>query len=791
MLNYVQITGQYTGVDQSPATGTVVFTPNTTCYAPGIPELSPGTPITAQIVAGSLRSASGGTLSLLATDNTLNFTGRTGYLSYQVQETVNGVVFDAWSFTLPYSKYGAGPVDINSLANTTAGSTGIVPPAGDIGGTSSSPTVVSTHLASPLPVAQGGTAAATAAAGLANLGGAAVAGDIGGTSAAPQVTGTHLAAPLPIAQGGTGTATGAPQNDVLAGPATGGAGAPSFRALAAADLPAATTGTQGAVILDGTAGDIQPAGVQAAGAKGQAADAKHVHPFQPWQFLPESYGAKGDGKIITDAVLASNTTLTSATAGFTSADTGKFIMINGGQGSAAIPLITTITYVSATTVTLGTAAAVSGSGYAAVYGTDDTAAINSAVTAAKNYALAGPFFAEVLFGAKIYILATGPSQTGNGASTPTFNAHIPLPYPAANGTTQKLVIALTGAGDDGFFQFWESTTPNLAGSVLVSMPPLPAPSVPDAVFGNQSVIGGPSGSAGFTGGFANVKPVIRGIQVVCPAYTNEYAFDLGYVSAMRIQQSSAHIFAPAGVNGGNGPLLKDLPGQGGFQSKIGAGLRSPVIGNNADVTADDFTVEGYSRGLYLFDHFTAGAVRTIYTDVAVLIDLSQGLSGISHGIRIALLNCEQYNGGIKVNGSTYCPVYVNLDAECPSGPAYDIQDNGNALYGVLHWDDTNSRAVGVQGAANLKVISDRLGPGVWAGAPAAPASGTAQQNTAWRDATVWVTSTAAITAVAVDGTAVFSGSAAAGTPVPVRVPSGHTYTVTSAGGTLTAHWVLD
>jgi Pectate lyase superfamily protein len=46
-----------------------------------------------------------------------------------------------------------------------------------------------------------------------------------------------LPAPLAISSGGTGTSTGAAQNDVFAGPATGGAGAPSFRSLAAADLP--------------------------------------------------------------------------------------------------------------------------------------------------------------------------------------------------------------------------------------------------------------------------------------------------------------------------------------------------------------------------------------------------------------------------------------------------------------------------------------------------------------------------------------------------------------------------
>lgn len=47
-------------------------------------------------------------------------------------------------------------------------------------------------------------------------------------------------------------------------------------------LPAATTGAQGAVILDGTASDIQPAGIQGAGSTGKVPDAGHVHPAGMW-----------------------------------------------------------------------------------------------------------------------------------------------------------------------------------------------------------------------------------------------------------------------------------------------------------------------------------------------------------------------------------------------------------------------------------------------------------------------------------------------------------------------------
>lgn len=54
--------------------------------------------------------------------------------------------------------------------------------------------------------------------------------------------------------------------------------APAWNTVVAADLPGATTSTQGAVILDGTASDIQAVGTAAAaGSVGKAADAGHVH----------------------------------------------------------------------------------------------------------------------------------------------------------------------------------------------------------------------------------------------------------------------------------------------------------------------------------------------------------------------------------------------------------------------------------------------------------------------------------------------------------------------------------
>lgn len=94
-------------------------------------------------------------------------------------------------------------------------------------------------------------------------------------------------------------------------------------AIQAADLPTGTTSAQGALQLDGTAGDIQASpGTAAAGGKGQPADAKHVHP-QPPMFAPAGLtgataasryvGATSGGQPVSGTFSANDWALDSAT----------------------------------------------------------------------------------------------------------------------------------------------------------------------------------------------------------------------------------------------------------------------------------------------------------------------------------------------------------------------------------------------------------------------------------------------------------------------------------------------
>lgn len=501
----------------------------------------------------------------------------------------------------------------------------------------------------------------------------------------------------------------------------------------------------------------------------------------PWQFFADDYAA-GDGKVISDLTIGAGnlSQATSASANFTPADTGKTIMINGALG-AATPLITTITYVSATTINLAAPATQAITSANTFYHTDDTANINSAYSAAGTYALAHNYYAEVIYGAKFYGLASGPTQTTSPAVQ---NAQIPLPFPNVNGSTQKLVIASIGAGSNNHSDYWESVISNMAGTCLVST--VKAPASQDPTYGIQSVIGGPSGGGAFTGGFANTKAILKNIAIWAPAMTNQYGADFRYIGGANVEKCSFKAFAS--VNGSQ-PNLPSLPGNSFFQTRFSAGLYMPVSSNNADSYVDEVAVEGFSIGVGCSDTFTAGKLQVNYCSFGLYVDATLGLSGNMASITVENFCCGETAAAIHVNGGGFVPMYINLATE--GILTAHVQDGGNALRGVVRWNDTGLGSPAVTGAANLEFVSDNLQPGVWSGAPAAPSSGSAQQNMAYRPATVWVTSTAAITAIAVDSSQVFSGSVASGVPLQVRVPGGHTYTVTSPGGTLTTHWILD
>ena len=524
-----------------------------------------------------------------------------------------------------------------------------------------------------------GTTAWTSLAYFAGGGGGAVSSVFGRTGAVVAQAGDYTAAqvgalsnstPVTIAEGGTGQATQQAAIDAL-------------------------TGTQSAgkyLRSDGTHATLQviqegdlPAGVG----------------DQAWQFRPESYGAKGDGKIINDATVAGGalTTLTSASANFTSSDTGKHIMLNGGQGNNAQPLITTITFVNSTTVTLGVASSGALTNASAIYGSDDTSAINSCLTAAGSFATGafGNYHAQVLLGNKFYCLTTPPPvASGIGGST---TCQLQIPSPNANGTTQKLVIDILGAGSADANMYFDSAVPNIQGSALVSMC-IPAYSPGTNPY--PSVIGYQyADTGGLTGGFANTKVFVDGVTVVIPFLGPQGAYDFRFLSGAGIGSASAMAFSAVAGSYSNLPSLNGLGGQQGGSS---VGLFMPLTGNNDDCQIDSFAVEGFTYGINVTEHIAAKRLDAIYCIVGI-----QCVGGGAHGNWVGYFSAEVCVTAVQYTGTSAFPLVISyMDTEQIS--TWHVQDTQNALYGKVIVHTNSGSPPAVQGGSHMSITYDLYGP---------------------------------------------------------------------------------
>ena len=507
---------------------------------------------------------------------------------------------------------------------------------------------------------------------------------------------------------------------------------------------------------------------------------------QPYQFRPETYGALGNGQFTSDVSSNGTTTYTSPTIAGDATAPGKFVMINGANGTTSGPVIAKILSVNAAANQFVTnvAAGATASGCLTVWGSDDTAAFVACEQAKQTYALttSKSFAGDTLLGSKIYCLASAGVQTSAGGTLAGQNTQWPVYYPNVNGTTNKYVPRFIGSGTSGQMQYFQSSTVNAAGSVVVSMWNASGGS------GLTSVLGGPNTQVNLTGNFANVSPVVKGITFVCPVLGTQNGMDFRFCAGFDIDEVLCTAFAS--VVAGTSPLLPSLPGNAGLGPAGAAGLLASLGTNNDHCNVGTLGVEGFAFGSSAAEHYNARRVSCIYCNVGLFV--SEIVGGVAqHGVSVLYFSCEATNIALQSSGiaSDQMPVFIGLmDTEVIN--TTDIQDTNNTLTGTVYWADFERTTMNVSGAANLKIINTRLAPGTWAGAPAAPASGTAQQNTSFRDATVYASSTVPITAVTVAGVAT-GYAAAANTIIPIRVPSGESYTITAATGTQTTHWVLD
>jgi len=154
----------------------------------------------------------------------------------------------------------------------------------------------------------------------------------------------------------------------------------------------------------------------------------------------KNYGARGDTRMVKDAVLtSSSSTVTSATAAFTSSDVGKIIYgVETSTGLLRLPRGTVSAVNSSTSITVSTTATGNYTGIWLVFGTDDADGIRSAVTAARAMEPMGT----------VYLPSGGYLTT-----KALFNTS----HPSGGGGTSRLGLGVTGDGSQSTVIFLDPT----------------------------------------------------------------------------------------------------------------------------------------------------------------------------------------------------------------------------------------------------------------------------------------------------------------------------------------------
>ncbi len=489
----------------------------------------------------------------------------------------------------------------------------------------------------------------------------------------------------------------------------------------------------------------------------------------PWQFDVALSGARGNGKVILDATITSGAlgTLTSSSAAFTSADTGKTILVDGAAG-AGRTLVTTITYVSATSVTLATAATSAVSAVTAVYGSDDTSAINTAKNAAVTWATTGTgatWYAEVVFQPGIYLVAGPPAQGG----TTKGNAQIPLPVLPMSG--RKLTLVFRGTEESTSNMYGLNTLPLVGGAALVCGR---TDGTNSGTYGPASVIGGPTnpqvGRPGPSNTFTNLRAVIKGITLIMP-YNSTYAgFDFYGCAAASVPSATVTVLAePSELGNPNADISNRWP----------SALRMPSLSNDGNCDIGEYNCSGMWIGVSIGEHVHASSLNIFYCEFGIegYCDL-QG-TPMTHASRIDYACVEACYNQLIFDDSLCRLDIACLDMDGGSGGNM-VQDPSNVGWGNINWRGAGNELT-ISGGGRLRLISGDQARGN-VGSPTF-VLGTALVNPWWRDAFI-IISGGTVTGISIDGVA--TGETSGG----FLWPTGQTMTINGSALPTTTVWLL-
>lgn len=376
------------------------------------------------------------------------------------------------------------------------------------------------------------------------------------------------------------------------------------------DLLAATgagTPARVAVGADGTA--LVADSTQAAGMHWTIVATKPA-----WQFdvTAAAYGAKGDGRLVTDASMTIGSPIVnSATANFTNADVNKVFMVKGADALGVTSLVATVSSVqSATQATLNRSAATTVSSALAMWATDDTAAFQAAINAAVAYGTSatgagyGQVFVPPAPNGKFYgiggALVQGGATKGNGQLT--------VPIIATSGN--KLVIDIEGPPSFAPVRHWLEVPPNTAGACIVSFGVFASIGAQTASLngnGQAALFSGPTGANGYglgSGGplgasvFSNIQVGLRNLNLLTThsTYGLTYApYNFHGCANAYLENVSVSTTGTAAAGDFNTPVT--------FANGASIAGVMPASGNNDSCKMLNVVTQGgYTYGPYVTEH---------------------------------------------------------------------------------------------------------------------------------------------------------------------------------------------
>jgi hypothetical protein len=741
-------------------------------------------PVVAKIQGTVISSPPGGTTEFLRGDGTWEIPGGGGSLPLI---TVGDTLYEGTG-PAPARLAGNATTTKMFLSQTGTGSASAAPAwntiaAGDVPVLNQNTTGTAAGLSATLPVSSGGTGQASQAAALTALAGtqaagqylrsngtatalsAIQAGDVPALNQSTTGTAANVTGTVAIANGGTGAATQQAAMDALAGSVTSGRylrGSGSHVTMSApqpGDLGATASQSGYTPLL------LNPATGMVWG--------------YPWKFDLFSYGAAGNGVIVTDgAMTASGNTLTCGTsAPFTPGSVGQYVVVAGAKGAYA-PLATTITgYTSATQVTLAASATATCSAAVTMIATDDTAAIQAAWAAAYSYWQAHGGTVECTVDPFIFGVA-GPLITGSPTEG---NSQLPWPGPVPV-TGPKFPMTLKGSGDPTSLPHWQQTIPQAQGSFFMSMI---LGTSNGGANGPPHVIGTPvSGYGGEPGLYSNALVTIDGIGII-----TSYNGGIGGVDLFGAAEANVVSLGvmPAGVvpTGGSSPI-PNITSTTNISNQWGWGLRMPAAGNNDNCEVGTFSVEGQCYGFGPSEHTSAKSVRAIYCITGIEAHSGNGVTMVHSG-RISYASveaCTNMVGAYPTGG-----IRLDIDTLDGEDTGIVVYDPSSQITGTFGWrgDTANGgyRTTSPNNTASLvRLVNLTQATGPVASPHAAPATATAWLNGYYRDAWV-VASLSGGTFTSLNVDAVAQPGAAGAASWGFMLPSGHSYTPSYPAGTLT------